>query len=204
MSTGPLNPAALLATLSECRVDFVLIGAIAVGIHGEVRATGDVDVMVPVDDESNRQALGTALTKLNAERIPMSQGGAVQGSDAAYPTLMFRTRFGRLDVLYRPDGSAPYRAVKERSVTRELGGQPVNVAGKSDLVSMKLAAGRVDDLRDVASMTADEHGEPRRISLDFTLAAGVDPDWAHDLAMSRVSLFDPAGGRVDHRGLSPA
>ena len=191
MSTGPLNPAALLAALSECGVDFVVIGALAVGVHGEVRGTGDVDIMVPVDDEPNRKALQRALEQLGATRIPALGGGVEHGSDAAYPTIMFDTRFGRLDILYRPDGSAPYGGIKRRAITRSLGGQPVRVAGKDDLVRMKLAAGRPDDLRDVASMTASERGEARRIVARMTLASEVDEEWARELAVARATLFDP-------------
>jgi hypothetical protein len=39
---GPLNPAALLGVLSACGVDFVVVGALAVGLHSDVRATGEV------------------------------------------------------------------------------------------------------------------------------------------------------------------
>ena len=44
---GALNPAGLLGALPTCGVDFVVIGALAVGVHAEVRATGDVDVQIP-------------------------------------------------------------------------------------------------------------------------------------------------------------
>jgi hypothetical protein len=61
VTTGPLDPAALLGTLSKSGVDFVVIGAMAVGVHGEVRSTGDVDIMVPIGDERNERALQAAL-----------------------------------------------------------------------------------------------------------------------------------------------
>jgi hypothetical protein len=203
VTVGPLNPTALLASLSESGVDFVVIGALAVAVHGEVRGTGDVDVMVPIDDEANRRALERALTKLDAARIPPLGGGLHHGSEAQYPTLMFNTRFGRLDVLYRPDGSAPYPKIKQRAITRSLGGQPVRVAGRDDMVSMKLAAGRPDDLRDVASMTASEKGNARRIVVRMKLAPQVDEEWARELALARAALFDPrsrvtiVSGRLD-------
>lgn len=190
MNEAPLNPAALLATLAENGVDFVVIGALAVGVYSEVRATGDVDVMVPVGDDSNKRALQRALETLNAERVPSDQGGIDPTAGDPYPTMMFRTRYGKLDILYRPDGSDSYAKVKQRSVATTLAGQEVAVAGKSDLVRMKLAAGRTDDLRDVANLTASEQGEPRRIFVSMTLSRGVDHDWARDLATARVHYFD--------------
>lgn len=190
MTSGPLNPSALLATLAECGVDFVVVGAMAVGVHAEVRSTGDVDVMVPMNDQANRKALDKALRKLDADRIPALEGGIAQDADAECPTLMFSTRFGKLDLLYRPDGSAPYSKVKQRSLITSVGGQPVRVAGKDDMVSMKLAAGRPHDLQDVANMTAAEQGVPRQIFLAMKLAADADEEWARESAHGRVTLFD--------------
>lgn len=195
MTDAPLNPAALLATLAEGGVDFVVIGALAVGVYSEVRATGDVDVMVPGGDEANKRALERALKKLKAVRLASDQGGIDPTAGDPYPTLMFRTRYGRLDILYRPDGSDSYPKVKQRSVKTTLAGQQVSVAGKNDLVRMKLAAGRPDDLRDVANLTASEHGEPRQIFVSMTLAPGADHDWARDLAAARVAYFD-SGNRI--------
>lgn len=74
-----------------------------------------------------------------------------------------------------------------------IGGQPVRVAGKDDLIKMKLAAGRPDDFVDVANLTAQEHGDRRRAFASMPLAPDVDEDWARDLAIARVTHFDPAG-----------
>ena len=84
---GALNPAGLLGTLSACGVDFVVIGALAVGAHSEVRATGDVDVMVPVGDEANKRALQNALEQLGAVLLSSERGGV----DLTRATLIRRS-----------------------------------------------------------------------------------------------------------------
>ena len=190
MTDAPLDPAALLATLAESGVDSVVIGALAVGVYSEVRATGDVDVMVPIGDEANKRALQRALKKLKAVRLGSEQARIDPVAGDPYPTLTFRTRYGLLAILHRPDGSDSYRKVKQRSVTTTLAGQQVSVVGKNDLVRMKLAAGRTDDLRDVASLTASEQGQPRQIFVSMRLAPGADHDRARDLAAARVAYFD--------------
>lgn len=189
---GALNPAGLLGTLSSCGVDFVVIGALAVGVHSEVRATSDVDVMVPIGDETNRRALQGALEQLGAVLLSSEQGRVDPSASDPYPTVMFRTRYGKLDVLYRPDGSDSYPKVKQRSLETMINGQRVHVAGKNDLVRMKLAAGRTDDFRDVANLTASEQGASRRVFLSMTLAPKVDHEWARDLTAARVAYFDPS------------
>ena len=187
-----LNPAGLLSTLSACDVDFVVIGALAVGAHSEVRATGDVDVMVPIGDEANKRALQDALEQLGAVLLSSERGGVDPAAGDPYPTVMFRTRYGKLDVLYRPDGSDSYPKVKQRSLKTKVNGQRVHVAGKNDLVRMKLAAGRPDDFRDVANLTASEQGVQRRVFISMELAPKVDHVWAHDLTSARVAYFDPS------------
>ncbi len=189
---GALNPAGLLGALSAYGVDFVVIGALAVGVHAEVRATGDVDVMVPIGDETNRQALRDALAQLGAVLLSSEQGGVDPAAGEEYPTVMFGTRYGKLDILYRPDGSDSYPKVKRRSLQTTINGQTVHVAGKDDLIRMKLAAGRTDDLRDVANLTSSEQGIPRAVSVSMALAPEVDHDWARDLAAARTAYFDPS------------
>ena len=190
MADGALNPAGLLGALSECGVDFVVIGAMAVGVHSEVRATGDIDVMVPIGDEANRRALRRALRQLGAVRLSSGEGGVDPAAGDPYPTVMFGTRYGKLDILYRPDGSDSYAKVKQRSLQTTIGGQRVHVAGRNDLIRMKLAAGRTDDFRDVANLTASEQGPTRRIFVSMVLAPKVDHEWARDLAAARAAYLD--------------
>jgi hypothetical protein len=120
----------------------VVIGALAVGVHAEVRATGDVDVMVPIEDDANRRALRDALAQLSAVLLSSEPGGV----------------------------------------------DPV--AGKDDLIRMKLAAGHTDDLRDVANLTASEQGAPRVVLVSMVLAPEVDREWARDMAAERAAYFD--------------
>ena len=114
----------------------------------EIRGTGDVDIMVPVGDEANKARLNKALKKLRAAQLPLEQGG-INTTDAEHPTLMFQTRFGKLDILYRPDGSAPYCEIKARAPVRTVAGHAIHVASRDDMVRMKAAGGRereIDDL----------------------------------------------------------
>jgi hypothetical protein len=189
---GALNPAGLLGALSECGVDFVVIGALAVGVHAEVRATGDVDVMVPIGDEANKRALQSALEQLGAVPLPSQEGGVDPAAGEEYPRVMFRTRYGKLDILYRPDGSDSYPKVRQRSLQTEINGQRIHVAGKDDLIRMKLAAGRTDDFRDIANLTSSEQGVPRLVFVSMALATEVDHEWAREMAAERAAYFDPS------------
>ena len=55
-----LDVDAILHALAEMEVEFVLIGALAVGMHGAVRATKDVDI-VPDPAPANLERLAAAV-----------------------------------------------------------------------------------------------------------------------------------------------
>lgn len=190
MSFQALQPGELLRVLTDAGVEFTIIGALAVNVwSSEIRGTGDVDIMVPAGDDPNKAALAKALKQLDATQLNLEDGGITQG-DVEYATLMFQTRFGKLDVLYRPDGSVPYRELKARATRRPVAGRTVQVAGRDDMVRMKTAGGREKDLHDVALMTEAEKGDPVLVLLTMNLAAGTDSNHAIAVTFGRVEMFD--------------
>ena len=68
---GELNIEGILETLVKHEVDFILIGGVAVGHHGFVRATKDVDI-VPDPNRAQLRKLWNALVDLAAQ--PLSLG----------------------------------------------------------------------------------------------------------------------------------
>jgi hypothetical protein len=60
-----LRPLEVLGALRDHRVDFLVIGGIAVAAHGYVRATKDVDI-IPNPERDNVERLMAALVALDA------------------------------------------------------------------------------------------------------------------------------------------
>lgn len=56
---------ALLDALAEATIDFIVIGGVAVGWHGFIRATKDIDV-VPDPHPDNLRRLAALLTEIGA------------------------------------------------------------------------------------------------------------------------------------------
>ena len=65
----------LLLALRRAQVRFIVIGGIAVGVHGYVRATKDLD-MVPDPDPKYFTRLAALLRELGAERIGVGEFAA--------------------------------------------------------------------------------------------------------------------------------
>ena len=153
-----------LRTLLEHGVDFVVIGGFALGFHGAPRGTKDVDI-VPAPNPANLARLWTALQALDARPVehadfrpeempvPLGLAGLLEGGSWALDT-----RFGRLDVMQSVAGLDSYAELRARAVMDEPPelGQPIWIAGRDDLVTMKEEAGRPQDLIDVRALRMAE------------------------------------------------
>ena len=130
----------ILLALVDHGVDFVVIGGIAVQTHGYIRGTHDVDVIVR-PTALNLSQLSEALEDLQAE----PRGGG---------TVM--TRSGPLDIVnidHVAGSPGDYERLRQAALSVELQGRSVVVAGLSDLIRMKRAAGRDQDLADIEVLT---------------------------------------------------
>lgn len=150
-----LRPVPLLQTLDRHDVEFVIIGGFALAPHGYVRATKDVDI-VPEPSPQNLAKLSAALRELEAE-IDLADIGAdelglklnAEGLEAGGNWVLL-TRFGRLDIMQYVVGLRSYQQLKSGAI--DVDG--ALYAGYDELISMKSAAGREEDLRDIAALRA--------------------------------------------------
>lgn len=144
----------LLGTLVAHQVDFVVIGGMALVLHGSARVTQDLDICFESGPE-NLAALGTALVSVNAtlagvaDDVPFVPDA---GTLRAVEVLTLDTPSGRLDALARPSGAPAYRVLREEADRYDLGGFAVRVASIDHLLAMKRAAGRDKDLVDVSEL----------------------------------------------------
>jgi hypothetical protein len=149
----PLDAAEILRALERHAVDYVLIGGMAVQAHGHVRTTQDADVF-PSPEAGNLERLAAALAALGARPASGASSAAPTAVDlAAAPVHVLETDAGGLDVHRSPPGAADWQAVRSRALVLEVAGARVPVAGRDDLIAMKLAAGRPIDRGDVIALT---------------------------------------------------
>jgi hypothetical protein len=136
----------LLSTLNAHRVKYLVVGAYAVSIYAQPRATQDLDILVKADAD-NAKAVFAALAQFGA---PL-EGLAI--ADFAEPGPFFR--IGRepvgVDVLTAIPGvefdAAWPRRVEE--AVDEAGNLRVSFISREDLIAANLASGRPQDLADV-------------------------------------------------------
>lgn len=145
----------ILAALADHGVRFVIVGGLAVGAWGYVRATKDADVML-ADGDANWQAAADTLRALDAVRVD----GAPLNFDLLLgrQTVRARTRFGIVDLI--PEGLTPIDVATAEDGARavDVNGRRVHVASLLTLVAMKRLAGRPQDLLDLGALET-AHGE---------------------------------------------
>lgn len=146
-----LNAEEMLRRLTAAGVDFVVIGGIALVLHGSARLTRDLDIAFAAD-RANLEALGAVLRDLGAtlrgvdDEVPfVADARTLDGVQL----LTLQTSEGWLDVHRAPAGAPPYAALRQRAERQNLGDLAVLVASLEDLEAMKQAAGRPQDIADL-------------------------------------------------------
>lgn len=150
----PLDAQRILEELAKHEVDFVLVGGMAAQTHGNTRMTNDVDV-IPEPDPRNLARLADALRALEARVLnPGHEDLEINAEMLPRATIwQLATPHGDIDVMHEAPGAAPYDKLRERALVIALDDLRIPVAGRDDLIRMKLARGRPVDRADVAALT---------------------------------------------------
>ena len=154
-------PNRLIDALCNHRVDFVVIGGLAVNFHGYVRATEDTDIVFLRSGE-NEVRLAAALSTIHAHWIS-NEIDLATGIEHTFPVtlefvratslMMLVTDFGFLDIFDFIPGF-PQASVQELyDVADEY--QAVRFSSLRWLRAMKQASNRSKDQDDLARLPLD-------------------------------------------------
>lgn len=151
-----------LAYLEQHDVRFVVVGGIAVVIHGYARLTADVDLVIDLE-KSNVLRCVNALIKRGLQ--PMLPVAATDFADEEIRKDWIEHRNLQVFTMRDPRNPMltvdlfarapiPFEELWTNAETLSLGGRPVRIASLDHLIRMKRAAARPQDLLDL------EHLEP--------------------------------------------
>lgn len=131
----------------------MLAGGVAANLHGVVRSTKDVDILVP-RDRANMQRLLDALSKL-----PNGVARELDVDDVIDKPIVIVGDDPRVDVL-TVAWDLRYDEAKSSAVVRTIEGVTVPYLSLKDLIRSK-RTGRHQDLADIEILQGLDAGEPR-------------------------------------------
>lgn len=148
----------ILEVLVDGGVEFLIIGGVAVGFHGYIRATKDVDI-VPAPELDNLKRLASVLERLGAELDGAEDFESDELPDPLDPETLalggnwvLQTRLGYFDVLQWIGEEALWEKLSPTAVEVAIDALRVKVVSYENLVALKKLAGRGQDLEDLKKL----------------------------------------------------
>ncbi|MBM4221340.1 MAG: nucleotidyl transferase AbiEii/AbiGii toxin family protein, partial [Gammaproteobacteria bacterium] len=155
-----MKTAELIQCLSDEQIQYVLVGGLAVQLHGFLRATFDIDLVLAMNSENLTRFIAVAKRHGLVPGIPvpldsLANPDLIDQWHREKGMLAFSLREPQpggsvVDVLVRPE--VPFERLMANAVMGELSGRRVPIASIPDLLAMKRAAGRPKDMLDVIAL----------------------------------------------------
>jgi hypothetical protein len=136
----------LLAAFAAAKVDYVVVGGVAVNVHGYVRATNDLDIFIRPTEENARAAFSVLLA-LGVPLEGLEPGDLLDDEE----NLRFGPEEDHIDIL-ASIGEMPFEQVWRNRIETEVEGLSIPFISKPDLIENKRQVGRLRDLADAEEL----------------------------------------------------
>ena len=178
----------LLSVLNAHRVKYLIVGGYAVSLHAEPRATKDLDILIGRSAE-NSKAVFAALAQFGAPLEGLTH------KDFMEPGSFFRMGSPpvMVDILSGISGVDFDQAWERRVEFPVDSGLNASFIAREDLLAAKLAAGRPQDLADVAALS-DHQGPVEQRAHE----AELDPDETDMDTARKNAVTDWLAYRAQH------
>ena len=145
----------MFRTLNTAKVRYLIVGAYAFGFHVEPRSTKDIDIWVDPEPENARRVY-QALAKFGA---PLE---GVREQDFCNPELVYQIGVApnRIDIIMGLEG-LEFKVAWRNRCEAAYDGEKIYVIGRAELIRSKQAAGRPQDLEDVAALESTRKSAKR-------------------------------------------
>jgi hypothetical protein len=146
--------------LNRRHIDYTVVGGVALVMHGVVRLTADLDLMLYLDEKNLNKFIDLMGELGYKPRVPVKARDLADPAKRAYwrqeknmEVFSFyhpRQAISLIDVFISEP--LPYKEIKSRAVHMKIGNLSVPVVSKEDLIKLKKIAGRPQDLEDINAL----------------------------------------------------
>ena len=160
----------VLKALNDANVRFLVVGGVAVVLHGHLRTTADLDLVVELDSENLKRALDALETEgfrprapvaLRAFADPNTRRSWIESKNLQVFSL-WHPELPGFEVDLFVEEPFDFGEAWQRRIEVQLAETIAPVVGLEDLLTLKRTAGRALDLEDAAMLEAlrgdDENG----------------------------------------------
>jgi len=144
----------ILKTLTEHKVNFIIVGGVAAVAHGSIRLTQDIDVVYERSDDNIRRLVSSLK-----EYLPYLRGAPpnlpfLWDAETVKHGLNFTliTTLGAIDLLGEITGGGNYINLIEHTVLLQIFGIQCRCLNLEKLIEVKRAAGRPKDFEAIAEL----------------------------------------------------
>lgn len=133
--------------LIKNRVEYLIVGGYAVGVHGYPRYTGDLDIWINNSDENSKRIIKCVndfgFSSYNLKLTDFTKDGSI--IQLGYPPI-------RIDILNQVDGVKFSECDKNKKIVK-IDDLEVNFIGYDDLIKNKKAISRPRDIDDIQNLS---------------------------------------------------
>lgn len=150
----------VFAALDDAGVRFVVVGGIAVVLHGHVRATVDADLVIDLEPEAAHNAMAALGALGLSPRLPVTASEfaneAIRRTWIETKGMTVFTMLDPTDPTFELDlfvkSPRPFTELFGEAKIVEVAGRPRRIASIDHLIAMKRVAGRPKDLLDIEDL----------------------------------------------------
>lgn len=150
----------IFEAFNEAKIRYVVVGGLAVVLHGYTRLTADIDLIIDLDPNNAKDAIEAALKLGFKARPPVDPR---QFADAEARQSWIKDKGMKVFSFYDPkdpirnidffaQNPIPFEELWKRAKTVPLSQTLIKIASIADLISLKKIAGRPVDMIDIAEL----------------------------------------------------
>lgn len=149
----------VLQQLDKYDVQYSIVGGVAVNLHGILRFTADLDLVVELSIENLKKFLAAMKDAGYVPRLPVAPEDLLSEEKRrewmteknlkAFTFWNPKTTLEHVDMLLSQSENS---GIYQRSIRRQAGGIHISFASIDDLIKMKQIAGRDKDQLDIADL----------------------------------------------------
>jgi predicted nucleotidyltransferase len=157
----------IIKMLSDANIEYVLVGGLAVALHGYQRVTMDVDVVLAMNQENIQRLIACAKAADLRPVIPVNIDALAQPElieqwynekgMLAFGLRGSETMATVMDVLVK--SVVPFSDLRRDATIIEIGALKVPVASIEHLIAMKTHTGRSKDVIDIEELRKIQAGK---------------------------------------------